>query len=147
MQYFDKLSVDCNSKPFWKACKPYLSNKNSNIQKNVMLLEKDKLLSKQKDVASTFNKHFESITDLLNLFSWPGHTSVSSRNDTIGSIIEKVVFHPSIKAIKKKFKIKSESSFNLLFAETKKGVINDLNIKKASSSKIPTCLFKKCDKM
>ena len=147
MQYFDKLSVDCNSKPFWKACKPYLSNKNSNIQKNVMLLEKDKLLSKQKDVASTFNKHFESITDLLNLFSWPGHTSVSSRNDTIGSIIEKVVFHPSIKAIKKKFKIKSESSFNLLFAETKKRVINDLNIKKASSSKIPTCLFKKCDKM
>ena len=34
-----------------------------------MLLEKDKLLSKQKDVASTFNKHFGSITDSLNLFS------------------------------------------------------------------------------
>ena len=39
-----------------------------NIQKN-MLLEKDKLLSKQKDVTSTFNKHFGSTADSLNLFS------------------------------------------------------------------------------
>ena len=31
VQYFDKLSVDCNSKPFWKAFKPYFSNKSSNI--------------------------------------------------------------------------------------------------------------------
>ena len=67
LQYFEKLSVDCNSKPFWKACKPYFSNKNSNIQENIMFLEKDKLLSKQKDVASTFHKHFGSITDSLNL--------------------------------------------------------------------------------
>ena len=51
LQYLDKLSVDGNSKPFWKACKPYFSNKNSNIQENIMLLEKDKFLSKQKDVA------------------------------------------------------------------------------------------------
>ena len=69
LQYSEKLSVDCNSKPFWKACKPYFSNKNSNIQENIMLLEKDKLLSKQKDAASTFNKHFGSITGSLNLFS------------------------------------------------------------------------------
>ena len=51
LQYFEKRSVDCNSKLFLKACKPYFSNKNSNIQENIMLLEKDKLLSKQKDVA------------------------------------------------------------------------------------------------
>ena len=29
LQYFEKLSVDYNSKQFWKACKPYFSNKNS----------------------------------------------------------------------------------------------------------------------
>ena len=48
-----------------------------------MLLEKDKLLSKQKDVAAIFNKHFGSITDYSNLFSWPKDTSMSSGNDTI----------------------------------------------------------------
>ena len=53
-----------------------------------MWLEKDELLSKQKDVASTFNKHFGSITDLLNLFSWPEDISVSSGNDKINCIIE-----------------------------------------------------------
>ena len=31
LRYFEKLSVDCNSKPFWKACKPYFSNKNKLI--------------------------------------------------------------------------------------------------------------------
>ena len=67
LQYFEKLSVDCNSKPFWNACKPYFSNKNSNIKENIMLLEKDKLLSKQKDVASTFNRHFGSVTSLKSL--------------------------------------------------------------------------------
>ena len=144
LQYFEKLSVDCNSKPFWKACKPYFSNKNSNIQENLMLLEKDKLLSKQKDVASTFNKHFGSITDSLNLFSWPEDASMSSRNDTINFIIKKIACHPSIKAIKKKFKIKSEFSFKLVSTETIKRIINDLDIRKASSGEILTYLVK-CD--
>ena len=83
-----------------------------------MLLEKNKLLSKQKNVASTFNKHFESITDSLNLFSGPEDTSMPSGNDTINSITKKFAFRRRIKAIKKKFKIKSEFSFNHVFTET-----------------------------
>ena len=71
-----------------------------------MLLQKNKLFSKKEDVAATFNKHFGSITDSLNLFRWSEDTSVSSRNDTINSIIKKFAFHPSIKAIKKNFNIK-----------------------------------------
>ena len=110
-----------------------------------MLLEKDKLLSKQKDVASTFSEHFGSITDSLNVFSWPEDTSTSSRNDTINSIIKKFVFPPSIKAIMEKFKIKSKFSFNLVSTETIKRIINDLDFKKASSGEIRTYFFKKCD--
>ena len=71
-----------------------------------MFLEKNKLLSKQKDVASTFDKHFGSVTDSLNLFSWPEDTWMSSGSDTINSITKKFAFHPSRKAIKIKFKIK-----------------------------------------
>ena len=51
LQYFEKLRVDGNPKLFWKAGKPYFSNKNTNIKEYIMLLEKDKFLSKQKDVA------------------------------------------------------------------------------------------------
>ena len=78
------------------------------IQENTVLLEKDKLLSKQKDVAAIFSKHFGSITDSLNLFIWPEVTSMSSGNDTINSISKRFAFQRSMKAIKKKFKIKSK---------------------------------------
>ena len=67
-----------------------------------MLLEKDKLLSEQKDVASAFNKHFGSIIDSLNLFSWPEDTLMSSVNDAINSIIKKFAFQRSIKSNKEK---------------------------------------------
>ena len=43
---------------------------------------------------------------------------MSSGNDAIISIIKKFVFHRSIKLIKKKFKIKSEFSFNHVSKET-----------------------------
>ena len=70
---------------------------------------------------------------------------MASRNDTINSIIKKIVCHSRIKAIKKKFKIKSEFSFNFVSTETIKRVINHLDIKKASFCEIPTYHFKKCD--
>ena len=71
------------------------------IRENIMFLEKDKLLSKQKDVGAIFNKHFESITDSFNLFSWSEDASMTSENDTINSISKRFAFHRSIKAIKK----------------------------------------------
>ena len=39
-----------------------------------MLLEKVKMLSEQKDVASVFNKHFRSITDSLDRILEPRPT-------------------------------------------------------------------------
>ena len=77
------------------------------IQENTVLLEKDKLLSKQKDVAALFSKHFGSATDSLNLFSWPEVTSMSSGNDTINSISKRFAFLERIKAIKRNSKLKA----------------------------------------
>ena len=51
----------------------------------------------------------------------------------------------SIKAIKKKIKNRSEFSFNLPSKETIKRIINNLDIKKTSSGKNLTYLFKKCN--
>ena len=55
-----------------------------------MFLEKENLLSKQKDVGSTFNKHFGLQTP--QIFICPEDTSTSSGNDTINSIIENLPF-------------------------------------------------------
>ena len=67
-----------------------------------MLLERNKLLLKQKDVASTFIEHYGSITDLLSLFSWPEDISVSSGNYTINSVIKKTCLWPKDKNNKEK---------------------------------------------
>ena len=89
-----------------------------------MLFEKDKLYSKQKDVAAVFNKHFGSITDSLNLFSWSKNTMLmSSENDTTNSIIKKFAFHRSTKTIKQKIKSKSKFSLNHVSIETIKRMI------------------------
>ena len=68
---------------------------------------------------------------------------MSSRNDKINSIFEKCAFHQSIKARKKKFKIKSAFLFNRASTETMKRIINGLDIKKPSSGEIVTYFFKK----
>ena len=63
-----------------------IADKYSYMQENLMLLERDKLLSKQKDVAAIFNNYVGTITDSLNLFSWPEDTSVLSGNSTVNCI-------------------------------------------------------------
>ena len=82
------------------------------MQEN-MLLEKDKLLSKQKVMSLQLSINIlNQITESLNLFSWPEDISMSSGNDIINSIIKKFAFHPSINTIKKE-KSKLIANFRL----------------------------------
>ena len=66
---------------------------------------------------------------------------MSLGNGTINSIIKMFAFDQSIKAAKKKFKIKSEFLFNHVSTETIKRIINDIDIKKTLSGEIPTSFF------
>ena len=82
------------------------------MQEN-MLLEKDKLLSKQKVMSLQLSINIlNQITESLNLFSWPEDISMSSGNDIINSIIKKFSFHPSINTLKKE-KSKLIANFRL----------------------------------
>ena len=58
----------------------------------MMLLEKDKLLSKQKNAATISNKLFGSITDPLVLFSWPEYTSMSYRMTELTPLVKSLPF-------------------------------------------------------
>ena len=91
-EYFDKLNVKTTTKPFWKTCKPYFSNKHSHDGSKITLIENDRIISENK-VAKTFNTYFESVTDSLNLFEWIGE-SVNG-NDKIEQILFKFSKHPS----------------------------------------------------
>ena len=108
-EYFDKLNVKTTTKPFWKTCKPYFSNKHSHGGSKITLIENDRIICKNNKIAKTFNTYFESVTDSLNLFEWIGE-SVNS-NDKIEQILFKFSKHPSILKIKQKVKINRKFSF------------------------------------
>ena len=58
-EFFDNLEIKINSKSFWDKCKPYFSNKHSKDDSDILLIEKDKLLLKNKKVADVFNSYFQ----------------------------------------------------------------------------------------
>ena len=80
-EFFDNLETKNNSKSFWNKCKPHFSNKHSKGISDIMLIEKDELLLKNKKVelmysvhifrTDVFSSYFQSITDSLDLFEWP----------------------------------------------------------------------------
>ena len=86
-EYFDKLNVTTATKPFWKTCKPYFSNKHSHSGSKITLIENDKIVLENHKIAKTFSTYFESVTGSLNLFEWIGE-SVNS-NDNIEQIKSK----------------------------------------------------------
>ena len=77
-QYFDKLNVKTATKPFWKTCKPYFSNKHSHGGSKITLIENDGIFSENYKRAKTFNTYFKSVTNSLNLSEWIGE-SVNSK--------------------------------------------------------------------
>ena len=77
-EYFDKLNVKTTTKPFWKTCKPYFSNKHSHGGSKITLIENDRIVSENNKIAKTFNTYFESVADSLNLFEWIGETGNSN---------------------------------------------------------------------
>ena len=66
-----------------------------------MLLEKDNFLSILKDVSLIFSKYFGSITDSLNLFSWPEDTSMSLGKIQLTPLL-KICLSPKYKSNKEK---------------------------------------------
>ena len=51
------------NKAFWKFIKPFLRNKSCHEQNNIMLIKDDKIVSEEKDLVETFNKHYINIVE------------------------------------------------------------------------------------
>ena len=133
--YFNKVNVKTTTKPFWKTCKAYFSNKHSHGGSKITLIENDRIISENNKIAKTFNTYFEIVTDSLNLFEWIGE-SVNS-NDKIEQILFKFSKHPSILKIKQKVKINSKFSFQSVSEDTVKNVVKNLLSDKATAGEIP----------
>ena len=55
------LSFVVDNKKFWKVVKPLFNEKGSGVSNEVVLLEKDKILRDDNEVAKEFHSYFNSI--------------------------------------------------------------------------------------
>ena len=107
-----------------------------------MLIENDKMLLKNAEVAKEFNKYFGHITDSLDLYEFPD-VRVSEGRDDIDNIVYKFRNHPSIIKIKERYKVKENFSFRLATTEEIKAIIKDLPTNKAAGGEMPVNVLKK----
>ena len=82
LEYFNKLKLDKDNKPFWEKCKSYFANKHSKADTDIMLNENGELLLKDKDIADTFNEYFGSIVESLDLYKWESEITDLGLNDS-----------------------------------------------------------------
>ena len=58
-EYFNEVSTSESSRPFWETRKPYFSNKHARGDSKIMLVENDKMLLKNEEVAKEFNQYLD----------------------------------------------------------------------------------------
>ena len=141
-KYFNEDSNTESSRPFWETCKQYFSNKHARGDSKIMLIENDKMLLKNEEVAKEFNQYFGHITDSYDLYEFPD-VRVCEGQDDIDDIVYKFRNRPSIIKIKERYKVKENFSFRLATTEEIKVIFRDLPSNKAVVGEIPVNVLKK----
>ena len=114
--------------------KSSFSDKCNNFE-NITLVENNRIISDDKELASTFNNYFSNVIDNLNL-KVPENLLIfsSDKEDPISNIIIKYQNHPSILAIKEKLVV-SKFSFKKVSIEEISKQIQKLDNTKATQKK------------
>ena len=64
-KYFIERSVrGCNSKDFWQTVKPFLTIKGTQVHKDIILFEDNKLINDQQEVYGIFNRFFVNVAKI-----------------------------------------------------------------------------------
>ena len=61
------MSFVVDNKKFWKIVKPLFNEKRSRVSNEVVMLEKDKILRDDNEVAKEFHSYFNSIVSPLGV--------------------------------------------------------------------------------
>ena len=79
LDYFNSISSSKDTKPFWKQCKQYFSNKHavgySHTGVFIMLTENNKMILDNESLSEKFNNYFSQVVDCLDLYEFPSKPS------------------------------------------------------------------------
>ena len=127
--YYSNLDITIlnDNKKFWKNIRPLFSDKKKDYKKDIILIEKDKVTSNEKDVAEIINNYFVDVIENLDIEPYIKENCLTKpSNKNVESIINKYKNHPSILKIKEFVNITDKFTFK---KTTKQVAIPNLNIK------------------
>ena len=134
-EYFENLNLNSitDNKKFWKSVKPNFTNK---IKKNekIILVEKEHIISENKQTAEIMNDYFVNITKELNIPEEINTDCESIFTDPIDAIIKTYSKHPSILKIKENVKVDMNFNFNQINQSQIEKEILSLNSKKSTGA-------------
>ena len=144
-EYFQKhMPHGASSKNFWKFCKPFFSNKTTNFNDKIILVEKGEVVSKNEEIATHFNNYFNDITKGLNIKKW--YISDNLSDDPLANAIRKYENHPSIIKIKSSVETTQLFDFSFVSSDDISKIINSLDPTKKANGAIPTKIVKLANK-
>ena len=111
---------------------------------NIMLIEKDEILLRNKKIADVLNSYFDPVTDSLNLFSWSTQTD-NENTDSLQNILKRFHNHPSLTKIKQLVNNQAKSFFQPVSVHTVKEVIEGLPSNKVTAGEIPIKILKESE--
>ena len=128
-----------SSKNLWTFSKPFFSNKTTNFDDKIILVEKG-AVSKNEEIATHFNNYFNDITKGLNIKKWCISDKLS--DDLLVNAIRKYENHPSIIKIKSSVETTQLFDFNFVNSDDISKITNSLDPTKKTSGAIPTKIVK-----
>ena len=143
--FYKKLNISdiTDNKKFWKTVKPVLSDKGRSSSK-ITLIEDEKIISNDEEVAETLNNYFVTVTDSLGITE---NSDIISSTEGAPDPIEKARLkysnHPSIRKIRNFVQNADPFKFQKVSLEQMDNEIRRLNPKKVTTFKnIPAKVLK-----
>ena len=130
-KYYNNLDLKIfqDNRKFWQRIKPLFSNKQITLQKSIIIVENDKIISSSEKVAERLNNFFIEAVENLEIESFAPNTD--NNIHSIDEIIKNYERHPSILEIKKNVNTENKFLFTNTTANNFKDEINKLDPRKA----------------
>ena len=113
-KYYNNLDLKKfeDNKQLWRRVKPIFSNKQNSLQNNIIIVEKDTIMSEDSEVAEKLNNFFIESVESLEIECFAPGLDDNIRTTNIDEIISKYARHPSILKIKENVQIEEKILFN-----------------------------------
>ena len=132
--YYNNLDLKIlgDNKKFWQRIKLLFSDKQNILQRNIIIVKKEVIITDKKQEAEKLNNFFIEAVESLEIEQYAPDTQEGVYLKNIDGIVKKYDSHPSILKIKENVKLKDKFLFNDMISDDLKTEISELNPNKAS---------------